>query len=110
MAEPRRELVWTNKYVLLKRYLLEHHLLPDKRKQKNRGLLNWWKYNQKRLKKGICPPEQQRLLEQLEALREQVAFSFWEKYDDSHTVVRFATSWSTTEEDLRALRELLSRL
>ena len=66
MTEPRRELVWTNKYVQLKHYLLEHHHLPDKRKQENRGLLNWWKYNQKRLKKGICPPEQQRLLEQLE--------------------------------------------
>ena len=71
MTEPRRELVWTNKYVQLKHYLLEHHHLPDKRKQENRGLQNWWKYNQKRLKKGICPPEQQRLLEQLEALREK---------------------------------------
>ena len=59
------------------------------------------------------PTNQQFLIlenRQLEALREQVAFSFWEKYDETHTVVRFATSWSTTEEDLRALRELLTRL
>ena len=59
------------------------------------------------------PTNQQFLIlenRQMETLREQVAFSFWEKYDDTHTVVRFATSWSTTEEDLRSLRELLPRL
>ncbi len=44
----------------------------------------------------------------MEKLREKVAFSFWEKTDGSHTVVRFATSWSTTEEDLRLLEEALS--
>lgn len=36
-------------------------------------------------------------------LKEKVAFSFWEKYDDTHTVVRFATSWSTTKEDIEYL-------
>ena len=40
---------------------------------------------------------------QMEHLAKKVAFSFWEKADDAHTVVRFATGWSTTEEDLRAL-------
>ena len=45
----------------------------------------------------------------LERLREQVAYSFWEKYDDDHTVVRLATSWATTEEDLEVLREALKR-
>jgi len=45
--------------------------------------------------------------QQMEKLKEQVMFSFWEKYDDSHTVVRFATSWSTSEEDLCTLRECL---
>lgn len=43
----------------------------------------------------------------LEKLQQRVAFSFWEKLDQSHTVVRFATSWSTTEEDLAALEEAL---
>ena len=43
----------------------------------------------------------------MEALREKVCFSFWEKADDTHTVVRFATGWSTTEEDLAALRDIL---
>ena len=43
----------------------------------------------------------------LKRLKEQVAFSFWEKKDEEHTVVRFATSWSTTEEDLEALESIL---
>ena len=47
---------------------------------------------------------------QLARMQEKVSFSFWEKYDDTHTVVRFATSWSTTEEDLTALEEALRLL
>lgn len=43
----------------------------------------------------------------LEELKKQVRFGFWEKLDDEHTVVRFATSWSTTEEDLEYLRKIL---
>ena len=49
---------------------------------------------------------------QVEKLAEKVAFSFWEKPDPSHTVIRLATGWSTTEEDLaeldRALAEALA--
>ncbi len=45
---------------------------------------------------------------QMEVLREEVTFSFWEKYDENHTVVRFATSWATKEEDVDALLECLS--
>jgi threonine aldolase len=44
--------------------------------------------------------------ERMQAMREQIAFSFWEKYDETHTVVRFATGWSTTEEDLAALERV----
>ena len=44
---------------------------------------------------------------QMEALKKDVAFSFWEKYDETHTVVRFATSWATKEEDVRVLLDLL---
>ena len=43
----------------------------------------------------------------MEELMQQVKFSFWEKYDETHTVVRFACSWSTTQEDLDALDKLL---
>ncbi|MBO7571128.1 MAG: low specificity L-threonine aldolase [Bacteroidales bacterium] len=45
--------------------------------------------------------------EQMSELAQNVCFSFWEKHDDSHTIVRFATSWSTTEEDLRELEKVL---
>ena len=43
----------------------------------------------------------------MEELGEKVKFSFWEKYDDSHTVVRFATSWATKMEDIDSLIETL---
>lgn len=45
--------------------------------------------------------------EQLKALSTQVGMSFWEKVDEHHTAVRLATSWSTTQEDMDKLRELL---
>lgn len=43
----------------------------------------------------------------LQELGKKVTYSFWEKCDESHTVIRLATSWSTTEEDVEALREVL---
>lgn len=44
---------------------------------------------------------------QMEELKKHVGFSFWETVDEDHTAVRFATSWATTEENLRKLAELL---
>lgn len=46
----------------------------------------------------------------LSSLRSQVAFSVWEPYDAEHTVVRFATSWATTEEQLAGLWEILDSI
>ena len=43
----------------------------------------------------------------LAELRQHVSFSFWERVDETHTAVRFAASWSTTPEDIAALRALL---
>ena len=43
----------------------------------------------------------------MEQLREKVVFSFWEKADQNHTVVRFATSWGTKEEEIEELKKLL---
>ncbi len=40
-------------------------------------------------------------------LQKSVKFSFWEKYNESHTVVRFATSWATTSEKISELRSFL---
>lgn len=57
------------------------------------------------------PTNQQFLLlenTRMEKLKERLAFSFWEKYDETHTVVRFATGWSTTETDLKELEQVLS--
>ncbi len=45
--------------------------------------------------------------EKYEALTKKVAVSFWEKLDERHTVVRLATSWSTREEDIEALKGVL---
>ena len=44
---------------------------------------------------------------QMETIREQAAFSYWQKYDETHTVVRFAVGWSTTQEDLKVLEAAL---
>lgn len=72
------------------------------------------------LKKGLAekgyrfyldsPTNQQFIIlenSQMEEIAKNVRFSFWEKYDDSHTVVRFATSWATAKEDVEALIDLL---
>lgn len=45
--------------------------------------------------------------EKMERIKEKVRFGFWEKYDENHTVVRFATSWATTEEEIRELALVL---
>lgn len=72
------------------------------------------------LKKGLAekgyrfyldsPTNQQFIIlenSQMEEIAKNVRFSFWEKYDNSHTVVRFATSWATSKEDVEALIDLL---
>ena len=45
--------------------------------------------------------------EKLQELSGKVDFSVWEKQDEKHTVVRFATSWSTQEADIEYLSTLL---
>ena len=43
----------------------------------------------------------------MEELQKKAAFSFWEKYDEDHTVIRFATSWATKKEDVETLLSLM---
>lgn len=43
----------------------------------------------------------------LAQLKDQVRFEFWERVDEDHSAVRFATSWATTPEDLHALAQIL---
>lgn len=45
--------------------------------------------------------------QQMEELNNNISFSFWEKLDETHTIVRFATSWSTTTEEIEQLKKLL---
>lgn len=42
----------------------------------------------------------------MQELQKEVSFSFWEKLDEDHTVVRFATSWATRKENIDRLLEL----
>ena len=48
--------------------------------------------------------------DRIEKLKKEVMFSFWEKYDGDHTVIRFVTSWATAREDLAALDRALERV
>lgn len=43
----------------------------------------------------------------LKALGEKVAYSFWEKYDAAHTVIRLAASWATTPQAVEELKQIL---
>ena len=45
--------------------------------------------------------------QQMEKIKKEVTYSQWEKIDKTHTVVRFATSWATTEEDVKKLIALI---
>lgn len=45
--------------------------------------------------------------EKLEELQKNVKVGFWEKPDENHTVVRFATSWATTAEEIEELKQYL---
>ena len=45
--------------------------------------------------------------QKLSQLQEQVRVGFWENYDENHTVIRFATSWATTKEQVQKLKGIL---
>lgn len=54
------------------------------------------------------PTNQQLILmtdEEMAELGKTIIFDRWGIYDDTHTIVRIATSWSTTEEDMAVLAE-----
>lgn len=42
-----------------------------------------------------------------EELKKVVRTGFWERVDKDHVAIRFATSWCTTKEDIKALEEVL---
>ena len=54
------------------------------------------------------PTNQQLILmtkEEMDELGKTVVFDRWGIYDDTYTIVRLATSWSTTEEDIAVLAD-----
>ena len=46
----------------------------------------------------------------MKKIAQDVEFGFWEKYDETYSVIRFATSWATTVEDTQKLIQLLSEI
>lgn len=46
----------------------------------------------------------------MKKLSEKAVFSFGEKYDDSYSVIRFATSWATKAEDVQELKNILDSI
>ena len=45
----------------------------------------------------------------MKEIAQDVEFGFWEKYDETHSVIRFATSWATTMEDTQKLIQILEK-
>ena len=45
--------------------------------------------------------------DKLETLGQKAVYSYMEKYDEAHAVIRFATSWSTTKEDVDKLCQII---
>lgn len=64
-----REETWNKNYQALKAYVEEYKQFPDKKKVENRALLNWWKYNKKRMKQGAMTEDKQTLLLELSNMR-----------------------------------------
>ena len=53
----RNEQKWQANFNKLKAYIEEHGQLPDKKKEPERNLLNWWKYNKRLIKQGKMDAE-----------------------------------------------------
>ncbi len=67
-----------------------------------------------RLKDYLLSPTNQQfvIIEDLllKRLQENVIVGFWEKPDTDHTVIRLATSWYTTEQDITELDKFLGKI
>ena len=60
---------WNANYDALKAFFETYRHLPNKKKVENRGLLNWWKYNQRLIKQGKLAVERVQLLSELSKMR-----------------------------------------
>lgn len=46
----------------------------------------------------------------MKRISDRVEYSFWEKYDETHSVIRLATSWATAKENVESLAGVLVQL
>ncbi len=69
----KNETRWLENYEQLKLFIQEHGHLPNKKKVENRGLLNWWKYNQKLIRRGALDEERCHMLQRLSDMRTSIA-------------------------------------
>ncbi len=60
---------WQRNYLQLKEFVKIHGSLPNKKKVEKRGLLNWWKYNQKLIKLDKITQERKLLLQEISDMR-----------------------------------------
>ena len=47
---------------------------------------------------------------ELAILGRNFGYEYWERIDESHSAIRFASSWATTEENVAALRQAVENL
>ena len=69
----KNETRWLENYEQLKLFIQEHGHLPNKKKVENRGMLNWWKYNQKLIRRGALDEERCQMLQRLSDMRTSIA-------------------------------------
>ena len=69
----KNETRWLENYEQLKLFIQEHGHLPNQKKVENRGLLNWWKYNQKLIRRGALDEERCQMLQRLSDMRTSIA-------------------------------------
>ena len=68
-------------------------------------------FKEKGFKFYICSPTNQIFViidnKTIKRLQKKVAFRTWGKYNETQSIVRFVTSWSTTEADIIKFKELI---
>ena len=69
----KNETRWLENYEQLKLFIQEQGHLPNKKKVENRGVLNWWKYNQKLIRRGALDEERCQMLQRLSDMRTSIA-------------------------------------
>ena len=69
----KNETRWLENYEQLKLFIQEHGHLPNKKKVEHRGLLNWWKYTQKLIRRGALDEERCQMLQRLSDMRTSIA-------------------------------------